>query len=86
MLKIQRVVEAGVAVLALSGRIENEDLPQLEALITAERKGVVLDLKEVTLVARDAVNFLTRWEEKGIRMRACPAYVREWITKERREK
>jgi hypothetical protein len=37
----------------------------------------------VTIVARDAVSFLARAEERGIPIRNCPGYVRSWIAAEK---
>ena len=87
MLKIRRIANAHV-VFALSGRMTQASVAELEALISSEAKGrpVVLDLKDVTLVGRDAVNFLERSERDGITLENCPAYVREWITRQRRER
>lgn len=86
MLKVERFVDGEFVTLALSGRIEERDLAQLEALITSARASVVLDLKEVTLVGREVVNFLKQCEENGTTIRACPPYIRQWIGKERGEK
>ena len=85
MLKIQRSANARV-VFALSGRMAQDNIAQLEALIGSEPRGlpIVLDLKEVTLVGREAVNFLARCEANSIALTNCPAYVREWITRQRR--
>ena len=44
-----------------------------------------IDLAEVELVSRDAVKLLAQAEADGIELRDCPAYVREWITKERED-
>jgi hypothetical protein len=44
---------------------------------------LVLDLKEVKLVDRDAVRFLAEIEAQGARLRNCSAFVREWISRER---
>ena len=73
--------EQGV-VLQISGRIAAEDL---EVVCTAlnGRRVVAIDLAEVELVDREAVNLLARTEAEGIELRNCPAYIREWITKER---
>ena len=46
------------------------------------RKYVVLDLKEVKLIDREALRFLARCEENGIKVENCPAYIREWILRE----
>jgi anti-anti-sigma regulatory factor len=84
MLNIQRSRSEGV-VLALSGRIEIEDVAELQRLISLEAAGeeIALDLQEVTLVDRDAVKYLARCETKGTKLANCPAYIREWIVAER---
>ena len=71
----------------LSGRIEAEHLPELRRLIEGEdgRRAVTLDLREVKLVDRDAVNFLADCEATGTTLENCPVYVREWIARERAE-
>jgi anti-anti-sigma regulatory factor len=84
MLKIQRTAN-GEIILRLSGRMNEENVVELEAMFRSEGKGrrVVLDLKDLTLVDRDAVRFLVRCEADSITLRNCPAYIREWITRER---
>jgi predicted metal-binding protein len=42
-----------------------------------------LDLKDVTLVDRDAIKYLADCEADGTKLANCPAYVREWIGRER---
>jgi anti-anti-sigma regulatory factor len=85
MLKIQRSSN-GQVVFTLSGEIDKEEIAELEALLRSETKGrtIVLDLKDLTLVGRDAINFLGRCEADGVRLQNCAGYVREWITRERR--
>jgi hypothetical protein len=84
MLKIQRSAD-GHVVFELSGRIEAEDVAELQRLFTLETADhrLVLDLNEVTLVDRDAVSFLARCETDGIKVENCPPYIREWIDRER---
>jgi anti-anti-sigma regulatory factor len=84
MLKIQRSSN-GQVVLALSGQIDDRDITELETQIRSEEKGcsIVLDLKDLTLVSRDAISFLERCEADGVTLRNCAAYVREWITRQR---
>jgi hypothetical protein len=84
MLKIQRSSN-GQVVFTLSGEIDKEQIADLEALIRSEAKGrtIVLDLKDLTLVGRDAISFLGRCEADGIGLQNCAGYVREWITRER---
>jgi anti-anti-sigma regulatory factor len=85
MVKIQRSAN-GQVVLTLSGRIQAENVAELQRLLELERvgRGLALDLKDVTLVDRDAVNFLARCEADSIELKNCPAYIREWIERERR--
>ena len=45
---------------------------------------VALDLEEVDLVDVEAVRFLNACRSKGIRMLNCSAYIREWMSRERR--
>jgi hypothetical protein len=84
MLKILRSAN-GKVVFFLSGRIEMEDAAELQRLFALETDDhhLVLDLKDVTLVDPDAVKFLARWEAEGIKLQNCPAYIREWIERER---
>jgi hypothetical protein len=84
MLRIQRSSEQEV-IFSLSGRIEMEDVEELRRLLSLEAagQGIVLDLQNITLVDRDAVKFLAGWEEEGIKLENCPAYIREWIDTER---
>lgn len=79
MLKIQRFAVQESVVFLFSGRIETENVMQLESLLSAESKPVVLDLKEVNLVSREVVQFLVRCENDGITIQNCPAYIRKWI-------
>jgi hypothetical protein len=80
VLKIQRSANDSV-VFTLSGRIEAEDVIELRQLLALEKAGqhLVLDLKDVTLVNDDAVNFLADCEADSITLENCPAYIREWI-------
>ena len=83
MLKIQRKTNGGV-IFTLSGRIEAEDLDELRRLLELEAAGshVALDLKDVTLVDRDAIKYLADCEADGTKLANCPPYVREWIGRE----
>jgi hypothetical protein len=75
------LIEQGV-VLRISGRIAGEDLDVLRNALEDGRV-VALDLTEVELADRDAVTLLARTEGNGIELRHCPAYIREWVTRER---
>jgi anti-anti-sigma regulatory factor len=84
MLKITRTANREV-VFKLTGRMNAENVSELEKLINAEASGrrIVLDLKDLTLVDQDVVGFLRRCEADSIELKNCPAYIREWITGER---
>jgi anti-anti-sigma regulatory factor len=84
VLKITKAVN-GEVIIKLSGRIDVENIAELETLVRKEVDGrrIVLDLKDLTLVDRDAVRFLGSCEADSINLKNCPAYIREWITRER---
>ena len=65
--------------------MDAENVAELKALFGSEAKGrrIVLDLKDLILVDQDAVTFLERCEAGSITLKNCPAYIREWVTRER---
>jgi anti-anti-sigma regulatory factor len=85
MLKITRAAN-GEAVFTLSGRMDAENVAELKALFGSEAKGrrIFMDLKDLTLVDREAVKFLERCEADSVKIKNCPAYIREWVARERR--
>jgi anti-anti-sigma regulatory factor len=85
MLRIQRSSN-GQVVFTLSGRMDEEHIAELETLIGSEANGrqIVLDLKNLTLAGQDAIRLLERCEADGVTLKNCAAYVREWVTRQRR--
>jgi anti-anti-sigma regulatory factor len=85
MLKITRAAN-GEVVIKLSGRMDAENVGELDTLVRKEADGrrIVLDLRDLTLVDQDAVSFLERCEEDNVTLKNCPAYIREWITRRRK--
>ena len=82
-LKIQRSIKRDNAIFNLCGQIDAKELPELERLLAVEEQEyVVLDLKEVKLVDREALRFLAQCEDNGIKVENCPTYIREWIVRE----
>jgi hypothetical protein len=65
--------------------MDAEQAGGLEKLFSDESEGIriIVDLKDLTLVDRDAVRFLERCEAGGIKLRNTPAYIRVWIDRER---
>ncbi len=55
----------------------------LRDLLGQERGAVAIDLNEVLLVDREAMTLLALSEANGIELRNCPAYIREWVARER---
>jgi anti-anti-sigma regulatory factor len=83
MLKIQRKANGDV-VLTVSGRLGTDNLSELSAALAAEPPGrmIVLDLKDVVRVDRDAVRFLRVRERDGTVLRNSPLYIRAWMQRE----
>jgi len=71
----------GQVVFTLSGRIEAEDLAEIQQQLAREigTGDVVLDLKDVTLVNHGAVEFLARCKANNITLQRCPGYIRKWM-------
>lgn len=84
MLRIRRLAN-GQVVFKLSGRIGLEDVAELETLLKSEadRRHIVLDLKDMTLTGQDGINFLARCEAADIALVNCDPYIREWIMRQR---
>ena len=85
MFKITRATDNERTTLIVSGRIDAEQLPDLRRFVEAEQENkVTLDLAEVSLVDAEVVRFLLLCEKQGISLLRCPAYVREWMVREKR--
>jgi hypothetical protein len=80
MLKIQRKANGDV-VFTVIGRLEPDNVGELLLLLAVEPAGrsIVLDLKDLVLVDREAVRFLGQCEGQGIVLRNCPPYIRVWM-------
>ena len=70
-------------VLALSGRMEAQQVPELKELFDRDYRHIILDMRDVRLADRDAVRFLRGCEADGMKLENCPAYVREWMDREK---
>ena len=82
--RIDRVVIGpGLLTLHISGQITGKEVDLLRSLLEQERSVVAIDLKDVLLVDRGAVKLLALSELNGAELRNCPAYIREWVTRER---
>jgi hypothetical protein len=82
-LRIERSVRQGITVFALSGRMNAEEVAELKALFDADYRNIILDLRDVRVADRDAVRFLRGCEADGMKLENCPAYIREWMDREK---
>jgi hypothetical protein len=63
--------------------MEAEQVAELKELFDRNYRNIILDLRELRLADRDAVRFLRVCEEDGMKLENCPAYVREWMDREK---
>jgi hypothetical protein len=70
-------------VFTLSGRMEAEQVAELKELFDRDYRNIILDLWDLRLADRDAVRFLKGCEADGMKLENCPAYIREWMDRER---
>ena len=83
MLRIERSVQGALVVFTVSGRVGLEHIAELQRVLGSEaEKQKALNLKDVSLVDRDAVRFLARCEAEGTALENCSIYIREWIVRE----
>ena len=85
MLRIERSAN-GQVVFTLSGRMQTDDIEQVQQLLVVEtpERPLMFDLRDVTIVNQDAVTFLADCEAKGITLESCPLHIRNWINQEKR--
>jgi hypothetical protein len=76
-------VRQGITVFTLSRHMKAEEVAELKALFEADYRTMVLDLRDVRLADRNAVKFLRDCEADGMKLENCPAYVREWMGREK---
>jgi ABC-type transporter Mla MlaB component len=85
MLRIETETDGPLTVLRLIGRIRAESVDQLRQELVNCTPQVALDLAEVNLVDVVAVRFLCDCQDRAIELRNVPAYIAEWIRRERAE-
>jgi len=74
----------GETVFSVCGRVGNEQIEELGIILRSEdgSRPLVLDLRDVTLVNNEAVEYFLRCESGGIALRNCPGFVREWMRRQ----
>jgi len=73
-------------VLSISGKITGQDVDTLRDVLQLEAGALAIDLMNVSLVDREAVQLLALSEDNGTELRNCPAYIREWIARDRADR
>ena len=83
--RIESAARGPFTVFALSGRIETPAIAELRRLfeLQTDRRAIVLDLKEVTVVDRDVMRFFVSCEADGVKLENCASYIREWMEREK---
>lgn len=69
--------------ILLNGIFREDSLPELEESICRAREArqrVFIDLSEVTLVDRKAVQYFTNQPREEVKLINCPVYLRRWIS------
>lgn len=85
MLRIEKDSSGCLTKLRLSGRIQSDQIASIRSEMDDNCTTKILDLSEVTLVDLGVVHFLINSEDAGVQLVQCPAYVREWMLRERTE-
>jgi predicted metal-binding protein len=81
--RIERSARQRFTVFTLSGRMEAEHVLELRNLLDHDYRNIILDLRDLRLANREAVRFLRGCEGDGTKLENCPAYVREWMDREK---
>ena len=79
----ERSTRQRFTVFTLSGCMEAAQVPELKELFDRDYRNIILDLWDLRLADRDAVRFLRGCEADGMKLENCPAYIREWMERER---
>jgi hypothetical protein len=78
--KVVRLIDRDrLVVLHISGHLQEVQINMIDNLLTKETDPVALDLGEVTLADREAVKFLASLDARGVGLRNCPGFIREWM-------
>jgi anti-anti-sigma regulatory factor len=83
--RIETAARGRLSVFIVSGRIEAEAAAELRRLfeLQADYADIIVDLKDVSLVDREAMRFFARCEADGVTLENCTSYIREWMEREK---
>jgi hypothetical protein len=63
--------------------MQAQQVLELKELFDRDNRNIILDLRDLRLADRDAVRFLRGCEADGMKVENCPAYLREWMDREK---
>jgi predicted metal-binding protein len=63
--------------------MEPEHVVELKESFDHDYRNIILDLRDLRLADREVVRFLGGCEIDGMKLENCPAYVREWMNREK---
>jgi hypothetical protein len=83
--RIETAARGRFTVFVLSGRIEKQAIAELRRLfeLQSDHSEMVLDLKDVGVVDREALHFFAGCEADGVKLQNCAPYIREWMEREK---
>ena len=83
--RIETAARGRLTVFILSGRIEKQAIAELRRLFEGQtdNRKIVLELKDVIVIDREAMCFLVGCEADGMRIENCAPYIREWMEREK---
>jgi len=81
--KIELGSDGAESTIRLIGSVKSEHLSEIAHQLEICGPGAALDLEAVTVVGVSVIHFLGECERQGTELLHCPAYVREWISRER---
>jgi hypothetical protein len=80
--KIERGSDGARSTIRLIGSVKPEHLQEIAHQLEICGPRAALDLEGVTVVGVNVIHFLVERERQGTELLNCPAYVREWISRE----
>ena len=81
--KIETIRSRNRTILKISGRLQRENLAELNKQMGTDPARTVLDVSEVTLVDLEVVRFLNACQDQGVECANPSPYIREWMNRER---
>ena len=82
--KIETIRSRNRTILKISGRLQRENLAELNKQMGTDPARTVLDVSEVTLVDLEVVRFLNACLDQGVECANPSPYIREWMNRERK--